>query len=95
MRIQFLHNEPTTVPWEPGEIVVIQIVERAADGTYTCDTLDTFPADIKERHAAQLAQANGEHAETVRQLLLEREVHAAEITALQRQQQPPEVVEVN
>lgn len=42
-------------PWQPGEIVTVKVTLIDPDGDYVCETLETFPADLKEKHAAALA----------------------------------------
>lgn len=55
MRVKLLQTE-THAPWQAGEIISVQVASVDADGAYACDTLDTFPADIKEQHAAEIAR---------------------------------------
>jgi hypothetical protein len=54
-------------PWKPGEIVAV---------AYECETLETFPADIKDQHAAELALRDTNHAAVVDDLQAK---HAAEL----------------
>lgn len=62
MRVRFQQTEANTVPWQPGEVISLQVVEvDPADGSYVCETVETFPADLKQRHAEQIAQLEADH----------------------------------
>lgn len=56
--LKFTHPDPQQVAWQPGEIVVVQIRKGSAKDGYVADTLETFPADIEQRHADQLEAAH-------------------------------------
>ena len=55
MKLAFPHSAQNAEPWQVGEIICIKVTAIGKDGGYECETIETFPADIKERHAGELA----------------------------------------
>lgn len=49
-------------PWQEGEIVTVQVLQ-AKGGAYICETLETYPPDLKQRHADELEQMQTLHAQ--------------------------------
>lgn len=82
MQITFTHGDKASVPWNKGDLVTVKITKVTGD-TYTAETVETYPADIKERHNAQLAQEQKRYKEmadvTTKQL---EERHRGEVEGL-------------
>jgi len=67
MEVKFQHQGADVVKWQVGEQIVLRVT--AVDGdTYTADTADTFPADIRERHQAALGELSAAHVAHLRDL---------------------------
>lgn len=80
MQIEFKHpiTPANVVPWQPGEILTVQIANVDADGNYIAETMETFPPDLKQRHASELAQLHADHKARVEELLARLEPAAPE-----------------
>ncbi|MFI4977546.1 MAG: hypothetical protein ACHQC8_02545 [Solirubrobacterales bacterium] len=70
------------VPWAVGEIVTVQVASDAGDGEFLCDTIETYPADFKDQHVAELTARDLNHAGAME---AQRAQHAAEVERLQHQ----------
>lgn len=85
MRVKLLQTG-AHVPWQDGEIVTVQVASVDPDGAYECETLETYPPDLKEKHQAELdsqALALAAHHET---LMAEQAQGHAEVVKALRQQ---------
>ena len=67
------------VSWKTGENITVQVGEELGDGEYLCETLETYPPDLKDQHAAELAARDANYRAGMATL---RESHAAEIERL-------------
>lgn len=56
------------VPWREGEIVTVQVTSDDGDGIYGCETIETFPPDLKDQHVAALQARDLQHQERVAEL---------------------------
>lgn len=78
-------------PWQVGEIVTVQVAAVADAGAYECETLETYPPDIKEQHAKAITAAELQADLVVRDR--ERQLHlaVAEIDRLKALYEPAPV----
>jgi len=60
MEVKFTHPDPLVAPWQEGEIITVRVTAVEKDG-YTCETIETYPPDMKERHAARIEELMAEH----------------------------------
>lgn len=48
--------------WQVDEIITVKVVAVDDVGAYECETLETYPPDLKELHAAEIAALHQKHA---------------------------------
>lgn len=89
MRVKLLQTG-AHAPWQEGEIVTVQVVTIDDAGAYECETLETYPADIKERHAEQVASMQTNHETQITAL---REQHDRELAEARKPPEPEVIVE--
>lgn len=66
MKAHFRITEDTAhAPWQKDEIVCLKVVEVDPAGGYQVETVETWPADLKERHAAELEDMRRFHQATL------------------------------
>ena|SRR5437773_11787678 len=64
--------------WKEGEIITIQVKSVDEEG-YTCETIETYPADLKDQHKIELSLMNANHLQAVAEINAR---HRAEIEGL-------------
>lgn len=73
MRAHFRITEDVPhAPWNPGDILTIQIEALEGDG-YTAQTVETYPADLRQQHEQELTGIRLQHARELARLRGEEE----------------------
>lgn len=62
MRVKLLQTGEHA-PWQETEIITVQVVAIRDLGEYDCETLETYPPDLKDQHAAVIERIHKLHQE--------------------------------
>lgn len=81
MRVQLIPDDKVNhAEWVPEEIVCMKVISKAG-AAYECETVETWPVDLKAQHAAALERQHAVHQAQLHELTAFHEQRLAAITA--------------